>query len=279
MEPSIKTLSYKNKVVFQKLRSPYFNTKLPKEYYENEACFVFVNQGAFLVREPVQVIELNTENFLLGKCINYFYETTEKQRENNTYIEVIGVLIYPELVEEIFEFDIRQSTHTFDFNLVQVPVNKLLDNFRESIDILIDNPKLADENLIANKLKEFILLISKTINAPSELDFLSGIFKPTTSPFDTIIQANLYTKISVKELAFLCNMSVASFKRNFQTYYTTSPIKYLKTKKIERAKVLLKQEKKTIASIAYEIGFESISAFNRSFKTEVGCSPSSYQMS
>lgn len=44
MEPTIKVIEYKGRVVFQKVQVPSFN-QLPKEYFENEACFIFINQG------------------------------------------------------------------------------------------------------------------------------------------------------------------------------------------------------------------------------------------
>ena len=33
---------------------------------------------------------------------------------------MIGVLLYPDLVEELFQFDLSQSTHTVDFNVKQI---------------------------------------------------------------------------------------------------------------------------------------------------------------
>lgn len=44
MEPAVKVIEYKGRVVFQKVQVPSFN-QLPKEYFENEACFIFINQG------------------------------------------------------------------------------------------------------------------------------------------------------------------------------------------------------------------------------------------
>ncbi len=278
MQPELKTIKYRDRVVFQKLRLPQFKNKLPKEYYENEACFIFVNTGAFSVREPVQVIDLDKRTGLLGKCVNYFYESNEKQRNAGDQIEVIGILLYPEIVSDLFEFDITASKHSVKYNLKQVEINLLLEHYKESINIIIDNPDLADEQLIKNKLREFIILITKTVNAPSEMDFLASMFKPNFATFEKVIQSNLYANLTIEELAALCHMSLSTFKRKFKEVYYDSPNRYITTKKINKALDLLNNSNLRVSDIAYDTGFESLTTFNRTFKKETGKSPSEFRL-
>lgn len=278
MQPEIRNIKYKNKVVFQKLKLPHFIDKIPKEYYLNEACFIFVNSGAFSVREPVQVIELDRKTGILGKCINYFYESDELQRQVDEHIEVIGILLYPEIVHELFEFDITNSSYYTNYNLKKVQVNKLLEHYKQSINILIDNPDLADEAFIKNKLKEFIILITKAIDVPSELDFLSSIFKPNFAKFEKVIKNNLYSNLKIRELAALCHMSLSTFNRKFKAVYHDSPNKYITSRKIERATELLKNLNLRISDIAYDIGFDSLTTFNRTFKKTIGTSPTEFRL-
>ena len=278
MEFNVKTLTLHGRVVFQKLQVPTF-TRLPKEYHENEACFVFVNQGGFQVRTQTEVIQLNPHTALLAKCLNYFYETLKKPGETEDNVEVIGIMLYPELIKSLFEFDITQSHHQVDYNVKQVQVNQLLQHYRDSIHILLDHPELADEELIKNKLREFIMLMTKTMNAPTELDFLAAMFKPHFARFEEIIQRNLYAHLSVDELARLCHMSVSTFKRKFTEVYAQSPLKYFTKAKVDKAIVLLKNKELRISDIAYDLGFESPTTFHRVFKQQTGKSPSAYRMS
>ena len=272
-----KVLFYKGYPVFGKQSMPSFD-RLPKEYKENEACFIFVNEGQFSVRSQDDFFELSNSTGLLAKCLNYFFETSHEQSKKNKMIEVIGVVLFPSLVEEIFELDISTSSYQFDFNLKQVVVDKLLDNFRSSIDMLIDNPELADENMIKTKLREFVLLMSKSQNAPSELDFLAAIFKPNEVEFKSVIKNNLYGNLSLEELASLCHLSLSSFKRKFQETFNTSPKKYISIKKVERAAELLRKIDHRVSDIAYEVGFDSIATFNRNFTSIYGKSPSDYRL-
>ncbi len=273
----MKTLEYKGRVVFQKVRVPTFK-RLPKEHYESEACFVFVNQGKFRVRAQTQLLEINKATGLLAKCMNYFYETAKGRNEEADNVEVVGVMFYPELVKDLFDFDITKSNHTVDYNLKQVQINQLLEHYRESISILLDHPELADEQLIRNKLKEFIILITKTVDAPSELDFLASIFKPNYTKFEEVIRANLYTDLSLNEMATLCYMSLSTFKRKFREAFDESPIKYFTKKKIDKATELLNNQDVRISDIAYDLGFDSLTTFNRAFKRQTGKSPSAYRL-
>jgi AraC family transcriptional regulator, exoenzyme S synthesis regulatory protein ExsA len=274
----LNTLKLKGRVVFQKLQVPTFE-RLPKEYHENEACFIFVNQGDFQVRSQTEILQVNNETALLAKCLNYFYETIKKPGETKENVEVIGIMLYPELIKGLFDFDINHSNHQFDFNLKQVQVNKLLEHYRESINILLENPELADEELIKNKLREFIILMTKTINAPSELDFLAAMFKPNFAKFEEVIQSNLYANLGVDELASLCHMSLSTFKRKFTEVYGESPQKYFTKVKVDKSIALLKNKAFRISDIAYDLGFDSPTSFNRVFKQQTGKSPSEYRMS
>lgn len=272
-----KFITYKGRVVFGKQSMPYFDRN-PKSYFENEACFVFVNQGEMSVRSHENYLNLDQNNALLAKCLNYFLETNEEQKKSSEGLEVIAVLLYPALVKELFEFEIPKTNYSTNFNFKKVEVDRLLANFRESINILLDNPELADESIIRNKLKEFVLLISKTQQAPSQLEFLAALFRPNDIALKKTIQQNLYANLSIDELAALCHLSTSSFKRKFKEAFGESPKRYIAKKKVEKAAELLKAKDLRISDIAYEVGFDSLATFNRNFSKIYGKSPSAYRL-
>jgi len=257
---------------------PYFD-RLPKEYFEDEACFVFVNKGEISVRSQTDYMNLSNNNAVLAKCLNYFFETNKKQKRSGDAIEVIAVILYPALVEELFEFDLSKSDFSFNYNIKKIEVDRLLANFKESINILLDNPELADESIIKTKLKEFVLLMAKSQEAPSQMDFLAAIFKPLDIQFKTTILQNIYSNLTIDEFARLCHLSPSSFKRKFQESFDTSPKKYISKKKVEKAASLLKTADSRVSDIAYDVGFDSLATFNRNFIAIYGKSPSEYRLS
>jgi len=273
-----KYLKYKGRIVFGKQSMPYFD-RMPKEYFKDEACFVFVNEGEVSVRSQIDYMNLDKKHGILAKCLNYFFETNKSQKESSDGIEVIAVILHPSQVEELFEFDLSQSNYSFDYNIKQVVVDRLLTNYKESISILLDNPELADESIIQTKLKEFVLLMTKSQDAPSQLDFLAALFKPLDIEFKSTIQHNMYSNLSLEELARLSHLSISSFKRKFNEVFKASPKKYISQKKIEKAAVLLKTDSIRISDIAYDVGFDSLATFNRNFTSIYGKSPSEYRLS
>lgn len=270
-----KILKYRGQVVFKKLPMPSFKREA-REYYETEACFAFVTRGEYRVRDQTSLIDINPKTALLAKCTNYFYESSLYPNESEQG-EVIGVFLYPGIFQSLFNFDISQSDHRVDYNLKQVAVDRLLEHYRDSINILLDSPELADELLIESKLREFVLLMTKKVDAPSEIDFLASMFKPNFAKFEEVIQTHLYADLSLDELAKLCHMSLSTFKRKFSETYSESPKKYITRLKIEQAIALLKTGDLRISEIVFRTGFESISTFNRAFKAHTGKSPSQFR--
>jgi len=277
MNPEIKVITYRGKVVFEKITMPYFK-RIPKLFEKNEACFMFVNKGEFSIREPESFISYKRGKGLLAKCFDYFFETNKSQRESSDSIEVLGVILRQQMMEELFHFDLSTSDYKVDFNIKQFQIDALLANYKESINILLDNPEIADEALIKTKLKEFVLLLSKSENAPSELDFLAAMFRRPSSEFRSTVNNNLYADLSLAELAKLCNISIATFKRRFKEVYKESPKKYISKMKMEKASQLLAVKENRISDIAYECGFDSLGTFNRNFKIHFGKSPSEYRL-
>lgn len=248
-------------------------------HYENEACFAFVKRGEYKVRDQNQLVDVNPSTALLAKCMNYFYESKDYPKESHCDDEAIGVFLYPEIYQNLFEFDFSKSQHTVDYNLKQIQVDSLLTHYRNGIDVLLDSPELADEFLIENKLRELVILMAKKVNAPSEMDFLASIFKPTYAKLEEVIKANLYADLSLDELAALSHMSLSTFKRKFKEIYNESPKKYVNRQKIEKAKALLKLNQYRISDIVFEVGFDSIPTFNRAFKLQTGQSPTEFKNS
>lgn len=267
-------IEYDGKIVFEKVKLTSFN-RIPKLFNDNESCFMFIDKGSFIVRTPNKLVTFEEGSGMLAKCFNYYAETSLKQQLKNETLELIGVLLYPELVKQVFPYQLSIKANN-NYNVNKIQVDEMLLNFKNSINILLDNPQLADEALILNKLREFIILMTKATQSKSEPEFLKQIFSPYEFSFKKTIENNLYASLSLNELAHLCNMSLSSFNRKFKEVYKESPKKYITSKKLEKATVLLRQNNSRIIEVAYDCGFESISTFNRLFQKAYQKSPSQF---
>lgn len=269
-------LRYKGKVVFEKVEmGPSFN-RFPKLFQENEACFMFINEGSFSFRTPTKLIEIRKGEAIVAKCGSYFIEPSSNLNIADTIV-VFGAYFYPDMVKAFFQTDLKLVDFKHNFDVSTAKVEPLMKFFIESINHLLENPELADDNLIISKLKELLLLLGKTES--SIHDFINSLFTPYEYDFKEIIQQNTFANLSLTELASLCGCSLATFKRRFKNYYNLSPAKYILQKKLDKSIQLLSMKSFSISEIAYECGFDNINHFNKAFKKQYGISPSQSRMS
>ena len=83
--------------------------------------------------------------------------------------------------------------------------------------------------------------------------------------------------LSLDEVAALCPVSPAYFRRVFRACFGVSPSAYRTARRIGRAKEMLAHTALGVEEISERLGFESPSYFCRAFKREVGLSPSAYR--
>jgi AraC-like DNA-binding protein len=141
-----------------------------------------------------------------------------------------------------------------------------------------ENPSLINEDLLVLKVKEIVLLLSQTKNADAIQLILSQLFSPTTYTFKQIIEANLFSQLTIEELAEQNNLSVSSFKREFTKIYNDTPANYIKNKKLEKAAELLLISNERITDIAFTCGFNDLANFSKSFSDKYNATPTAYRL-
>jgi AraC-like DNA-binding protein len=78
----------------------------------------------------------------------------------------------------------------------------------------------------------------------------------------------------VARLADVSGVSPAHFARAFKTAFGAPPHRYLLTRRLERAKALLRDTDAPIIEIALQTGWNSLGTFGRTFRDVLGFSPS-----
>jgi AraC family transcriptional activator of mtrCDE len=87
------------------------------------------------------------------------------------------------------------------------------------------------------------------------------------------IRNNYSNHFPIDTLADLCHLSGTHFRRMFNSIMGTSPLDYLNNFRIYKACILLRSTETTILSISEQVGFRSVSSFNRYFSKIMGMSP------
>ena len=96
--------------------------------------------------------------------------------------------------------------------------------------------------------------------------------------FKDVVEARLSdSDLSVDDLAAAMNLSRVQLYRKVKAISGSSPVELLRTARLNRGYQLLFQTDKTIAEVAYDVGFTAPSYFTKCFKDEFGISPSDLQ--
>ena len=93
-----------------------------------------------------------------------------------------------------------------------------------------------------------------------------------------LIDREYHQPLDVAALARSARMSEGHFSRSFRKAFGESPYSYLMTRRIERAKALLRRGDLSVTEVCMEVGCTSLGSFSSRFSELVGESPSSYRM-
>ena len=85
--------------------------------------------------------------------------------------------------------------------------------------------------------------------------------------------------LDVESLARTALMSSGHFARSFRAAYGETPYGYLMTRRIERAKALLRRGDLSVTEVCVAVGCTSLGSFSASFTRLVGVPPSEYRAS
>src|SRR3954454_24670682 len=83
--------------------------------------------------------------------------------------------------------------------------------------------------------------------------------------------------LDVSALAREALMSPGHFSRSFRAAFDETPYSYLMTRRIERAKALLRRGDMTVTDVCMAVGCTSLGSFSSRFTELVGEAPSAYR--
>jgi AraC-like DNA-binding protein len=92
-----------------------------------------------------------------------------------------------------------------------------------------------------------------------------------------VMRLSLTNPLDLAELAKVASMSRYHFLRVFETVTGVSPLRFLASLRIERAKRLLIETSLSVTTICFDVGYNSVGTFTRLFTEYVGVAPVSFR--
>ena len=136
------------------------------------------------------------------------------------------------------------------------------------------HPSVAMTGLI---LEQLLLMVLETEGPESFSLCNRGLAQPVGQRLHQVVEAHWQNNLGLGELAFLCGMSLSTFKRAFRAHYGMAPGKWLQERRLKHAGHLLVAERRRASEVFELVGYANHSVFSQSFKKHFGVSPREYQ--
>ncbi len=171
------------------------------------------------------------------------------------------------------------------------------ENFR-MLAVASDYPAMSTGPVTADFLSAWCRLLDLLSN-PADIPFLSGLIEreivyrilrgPEGARLRAIatlgdqshrtakaiawIKANYAKPLRVEELAQVAGMAISTFHHHFRTLTAMSPLQYQKQIRLQAARARMLAGDVDAATVAFEVGYESASQFNREYNRLFGQPP------
>lgn len=248
-----------------------------KAIFPDEACFIYFRSGKITLSAATRRVAIPHRDSILLQCGHYFADLLQEQPPGT--IEVFAIHLYPDMLREIFKYDFPFSVPR-DKGKAMAPglrTPPAVSRFMEHLDFYFEHPEWMSKGMMQLKIKELLLLLAKTDKATSLSALFRRLFAPRQSRLEDIVEAHLFSGLSVPELATLSGLSLSSFKRTFRAIYGDTPAEFMRNRRLEEARKLLLHSDYSVSEIGYRTGFSDLSHFTKLFRKHTGLTPLAFR--
>ncbi|RKN86642.1 AraC family transcriptional regulator [Paenibacillus ginsengarvi] len=143
------------------------------------------------------------------------------------------------------------------------------------------NPPFGGEQMIKNVLELLLLALARRSTPQSETEAPASIVKPvkdggTVSDIIEFMKTRLSGQVTAEEIGKTFGIGKAQLYAAFKTKTGYGIMEYFKLLKMEEAKRLIREDKRTITEIAASLDFNNVQYFSKQFKRLTGMKPTEY---
>ena len=210
---------------------------------------------------------------LLRKAHSIYYE--KKGSPDTGLFESLLFSINDELLKDFLTTQqVNVPLMTEELGAQVSPMSARLVVYCWSLAPYFNDPSQVNPGLLRLKVMELLFNV---------MDCSKNIFRqmlqlrqPVKADVHRVVEENYTSPITLEELAYLSGRSLSSFKRDFQSIYGETPAKWIREKRLSKARQMLQSSRMSVADVAYSLGFENPTHFSRIFKERFGSSPISF---
>jgi len=247
---------------------------------ELELIYSIKGKGTRFVGDSIEEFK-NGDVVLIGKNLAHMWLSDKEYFEENSKLKSESIVFhFKEEFMGVSSFEFPEA-----YSILQ-----LFDRAKYGIKFLNPGKKLMKkiEKILTKKGFERTLILLQILHILSEHDdyellaskgYIENTNLKSAKNFTKVYEhifKNFHTDISLNDVAELAHMNPTAFSRSFKRIHQKNFSKYLNEIRIGYACKLLTENRYSITTICYESGYNSLSNFNRQFKTITGRSPSEF---
>lgn len=239
-----------------------------------EHMLLFIKEGIFKFSYGKTEYEIQKNQMVfLRKDILVEYPESNCSNDSGK-IEYVCISLKNELIKEFIKLGglcnkLKEESLPVTVN----PVESRLLKFIDSLEPYFNEAEKMEENLIRIKLLELLFNLDNKILV--QLMDLREYFR---TDITALVEENIMNSLSLRQLAVLAGRSLSSFRRDFVSIYNIPPSEWIRKRRLEKAKELLRNTSMTITDVCYTLGFENLAHFSRLFKSHFHYSPSAFKL-
>lgn len=253
-----------------------FNSCLRSKIHLTKNTFSFLLEGTKEVITDNTSTKIDNRAFLILKSGNCLM-TENVSPDQKAYKSMLLFFTDEVLLDFLKKYDFDSNTSKTAPSFLVGQYDPYIKQFVQSLESIYQLEKAIQKKLLRVKFEEIMLYLVQN-KGPSFLNALLHNYDSKVIRLVNVVEHNKLNKLSLQELAFLCNMSLSSFKREFAKQYQTTPIKWFQEKRLEHSAFLLRTQKKRPIEIFEETGYENLSNFIQAFKKRYGITPKQFQV-
>ena len=236
--------------------------------------FSFLLEGEKTVHRPGEPITIRGGEFLLLAGGNTLM--SEKLSVGGRYRSLLFFFDDHVFRDLLVKYPALPEAGNGDQPFVPFVADDFIHNHLHSLELMLTvNPAIKDE-LQLLKFEELMLYLAGKYPDRLRSFQLSVLRDADDRQLMAVVEGNISHPVAVEELAFLCNMSLSTFKRRFARIYSAPPNRWLLQKRMELAASLLNSREKP-SEVYHKVGYENHSSFSQSFKQLYGMTPREFQ--
>ncbi len=242
----------------------------------SKSTISFLRTGTKEVIGDDKTVQIGNQHFVIMKSGNCLM--TEKVSDSfKVYQSILLFFSDQEVLHFLEKYNQFSSNLKNQKSFYIFEYDNFIQNFVDSLEQILKLPKDIQTKILKNKFEEIMLYLLHRNNS----NFLNSLVQNVDdkiSKLTDIAENNKHNKLNLKELAFLCNMSVSTFKREFFKLYQITPMKWFNEQRLNHVAFMLKTKRNRPIELYQDAGYENFSNFAQAFKKKFGMTPKQYQI-